>query len=169
MPKIVDHEDYKKELATNAAGYFSKHGYAGVGMRGIAEHLGVSKSALYHYFPTKEALFLASTETIMGRVGENVFDAAATEEEQIQALVDSMKSDFGAEMILVFEYLRGKSAQEIAADEAMRLSLATFLGAIERIVGAERAVETLERVVGRLMLDYLSGGEIEAIKKDLGA
>ena len=34
-------------------------------MRGVAQHLGVSKSALYHYFPTKEALFLACTQQVM--------------------------------------------------------------------------------------------------------
>ncbi|WIY23734.1 helix-turn-helix domain-containing protein [Parasedimentitalea psychrophila] len=35
-------------------------------MRGLAEHLGDSKSALYHYFPTKGALFLATQHHIGG-------------------------------------------------------------------------------------------------------
>lgn len=160
MPKIIDRDAHKKELAERAAVFFSKHGYAGVGMRGIADHLGVSKSALYHYFPTKEALFLACTETIMGRIGEIDVDDGATEEAKLEALVRSMKSDFGAEMSLVFDYLRGKTAQEIADDKAMQISLSTFLGTVERIVGAERAVETLERVMGRLLVDYMSGGSI---------
>lgn len=160
MPKIVDRDRYMKDLAERAAGSFSKHGYAGVGMRGIAEHLGISKSALYHYFPTKESLFLASTEVIMSRVDHVVLDSGMTETAQLQALVDSMQGDFGAEMALLFDYLRGKSQAEIASDEAMQISLSTYLKVVDRIVGPERAVETLAVVMGRLMLDYLSGGEL---------
>lgn len=158
MPKVVDRDKYKRDIAVRAAGFFSKHGYAGVGMRGIAEHLGMSKSALYHYFPTKQALFVASTESIMSRVDEASSDVEMTEEEQLQNLVASMRSEFGSEMGLVFDYLRGKSPAEIAADDAMQISCSTYLKVVERIVGPERAVETLTVVMGRLMLDYLSGG-----------
>lgn len=160
MPKIVDRDRYKKDLAERAAGLFSKHGYAGVGMRGIAEHLGMSKSALYHYFPTKETLFLASTETVMSRVDEAPLDATMTEEAQLQALVNSMRSEFGAEMALVFDYLRGKNADEIASDEAMQVSLSTYLNVVEQIVGPERAAEALSTIMGKLILDYLSGGAL---------
>ena len=134
MPKIVDRDRYKKDLAERAAGYFSKHGYAGVGMRGIAEHLGMSKSALYHYFPTKETLFLASTETIMSRVDEAPLDTTMTEEAQLQALVNSMRGDFGSEMALLFDYLRGKSSDEIASDEAMQISLSTYLKVLNKLL-----------------------------------
>jgi len=160
MPKIVDRDRYKKDLAERAAGFFSKHGYAGVGMRGIAEHLGMSKSALYHYFPTKETLFLASTKTVMSRVDEAPLDATMTVEEQLQALENSMRSEFGAEMALAFDYLRGKNADEVASDEAMQLSLSTYLNVVEQIVGPERAAEALSTIMGKLILDYLSGGTL---------
>ena len=161
MPKIVDRDKYKKDLAERAARFFSKHGYAGVGMRGIAEHLGMSKSALYHYFPTKASLFVASTESIMNRLEEAPLNVAMTEAAQLQVLVDSMQGDFGSEMALVFEYLRGKTPTEIASDEAMQLSLSTYLKTVERIVGPERAIETLSVVMGHLILDYLSGGTLD--------
>jgi AcrR family transcriptional regulator len=160
MPKIIDRDKYKKDLAERAAGFFAKHGYAGVGMRGIAEHLGMSKSALYHYFPTKESLFVASTESIMSRVDYAALDSATTEAPQLKVLVDSMRGDFGPEMALLFDYLRGKSRAEIASDEAMQLALSTYLKAVKRIVGPERAVETLSVVMGHLMMDYLSGGTL---------
>lgn len=160
MPKVVDRDKYKKELAERAAGFFSKHGYAGVGMRGIAEHLGMSKSALYHYFPTKKSLFLASTEAVMNHVDKTPLDGTMTEAAQLQALVESMRGEFGTEMALVFDYLRGKTPAEIAADEAMQISCSAYLKAVERIVGPERAVETLAAVMGGLMLDYLSGGAL---------
>ena len=65
MPKIVDHDAYREELVAQAVKYFSDHGYAGASMRKIADHLGVSKSAIYHYFPSKADLFLACTKHMM--------------------------------------------------------------------------------------------------------
>ncbi len=57
MPKIVDHDKYRKELADKCMDLFSKKGYANVTMREISKELGVSTGSLYHYFPNKEAIF----------------------------------------------------------------------------------------------------------------
>lgn len=156
MPKIVDHEAHRADLALRAASYFSEHGYGGVSMRKVATHLGVSKSALYHYFPTKEALFLASTKEMMKSVA--VPQASRTSQEvQIQALTQAMAPGFGSEMALLFDYLRGKSAAEIAQDEAMQVSVAAHHAAVAEIVGEDAAQETLERMMGKLLLGYFKG------------
>ncbi len=57
MPKIVDHDEYRKELLLRCRDLFSKKGYAGITMREIARKLKVSTGTLYHYFPTKQAIF----------------------------------------------------------------------------------------------------------------
>ncbi|MBO6896057.1 MAG: TetR/AcrR family transcriptional regulator [Shimia sp.] len=156
MPKIVDHEAHRADLALRAASYFSEHGYGGVSMRKVAEHLGVSKSALYHYFPTKEALFLACTKEVMKSVA--VPQArGASQAAKIQSLTEAMAPDFGSEMALLFDYLRGKSATEIAQDEAMQLAITTHHTVVAEIVGEEAALETLERMMGQLLIGYLSG------------
>jgi len=46
-------------LLRAGAQLFAEHGYHGTGMRDIATAAGVSIGALYHYFPSKEAIFLA--------------------------------------------------------------------------------------------------------------
>ncbi|WNZ25857.1 TetR/AcrR family transcriptional regulator [Leptolyngbya sp. NK1-12] len=56
MPKIVDHEQYRKDLIAKSFDLFAEKGYA-ITMRQIAQGLGVSTGTLYHYFPSKEALF----------------------------------------------------------------------------------------------------------------
>ncbi len=162
MPKIVDHEAHKDEIARRAASYFSEHGYSGVGMRGVAQYLGMSKSALYHYFPNKEALFLACTRQVIRQFPEPGGNCAEGEAAQLQALMDSMKQDFGSEMALVFDYLRGKKPDEIAADPAMQETMAYFLAMVTRIVGQERAPETLAQIIGALLLHYFSGGTWKA-------
>ncbi|SMP08427.1 TetR/AcrR family transcriptional regulator [Shimia sagamensis] len=156
MPKIVDHDAHRADLALRAASYFSEHGYGGVSMRKVAAHLGVSKSALYHYFPTKEALFLATTKEVMKSVAVPQV-GGTTQAAQIQALTEAMAPTFGSEMALLFDYLRGKSADEIAQDEAMQVSVAAHRAAVAEIVGEEATQETLERMMGRLLIGYFRG------------
>lgn len=62
MPKIVDREQYRKELLWKSFDLFAQKGYASITMREIAKELGVSTGTLYHYFPNKEALFLQLVE-----------------------------------------------------------------------------------------------------------
>lgn len=57
MPKIVDHDQYRRELLNQCFDLFAERGYASLTMRQIAQDLGVSTGTLYHYFPSKEGLF----------------------------------------------------------------------------------------------------------------
>lgn len=57
MPKIVDHDQYRKEMMLHCKELFCKKGYANVTMREIARELDVSTGTLYHYFPTKQSIF----------------------------------------------------------------------------------------------------------------
>lgn len=57
MPKIVDHEQYRKELLSQCFDLFAEKGYAALTMRQIAKGLNVSTGTLYHYFSSKESLF----------------------------------------------------------------------------------------------------------------
>ncbi|MEB3148056.1 MAG: TetR/AcrR family transcriptional regulator [Sphaerospermopsis sp.] len=64
MPKIVDHEQYRKELLGKCFDLFADKGYGAITMRQIANGLGVSTGTLYHYFPSKQALFEQLVEEI---------------------------------------------------------------------------------------------------------
>ena len=58
MPKIVDHDRYRKELLSGCFTLFAERGYGSITMRQIAKALGVSTGTLYHYFPSKESIFM---------------------------------------------------------------------------------------------------------------
>lgn len=158
MPKVVDHEAYKIELTGAASKYFSEQGYHGASMRKVAEYLGVSKSALYHYFSSKEELFLACTEFVMARAKQ---DFATNENEpeaqRLEQLIEVMRPDFGSEMLLMMDFMRGKSKEAVAKDHAMKLALETYYASITNIVGEERAEAELEALLGKLLLEYMSG------------
>ncbi|NMG11644.1 TetR/AcrR family transcriptional regulator [Brasilonema sp. UFV-L1] len=57
MPKIVNHEQYRKELLYKCFDLFAEKGYASITTRQIAKELGVSTGTLYYYFPRKEDMF----------------------------------------------------------------------------------------------------------------
>lgn len=67
MPKIVDHDAYREELLSRAFALFAEQGYGTVTMRGMARALGVSTGKLYHYFDTKEAIFLGVVRHVADR------------------------------------------------------------------------------------------------------
>lgn len=64
MPRIMPQykEEVKKKIIEAAYHLFLTRGYRGTTMDGIAGALGVTKPALYQYFPGKEELFAAVAE-----------------------------------------------------------------------------------------------------------
>ncbi len=64
MPKIVDQEAYRRQLATAATRLFGERGYGSLSMRALARGLGVSSGTLYHYFPSKQRLFQAAVRVV---------------------------------------------------------------------------------------------------------
>ena len=53
----------------------ARHGYAGTGMRTVAEAAGVQPSVIYHYFPNKEDL-LRDVRTYLNHTLDEAFDQA---------------------------------------------------------------------------------------------
>lgn len=56
-------EDARERILDVAARQFRAHGYAGVGMRAIAQAAGLRAASLYHHFPAKNELVLAVLDT----------------------------------------------------------------------------------------------------------
>ncbi|BAZ70493.1 TetR family transcriptional regulator protein [Fischerella sp. NIES-4106] len=88
MPKIVDHKQYRKELLMKSFDLFAEKGYASITMREIAKGLGVSTGTLYHYFPSKEALFLQLIEELTKQDILNFLAEAG----DVQTLAERIKS-----------------------------------------------------------------------------
>ena len=78
MPKVVDHEQRREELAAAVWRLASHDGLDAVTIRGVSAEAGWSTGALHHYFSDKEELLLFAFQTVADRVGRRV--AAAREE-----------------------------------------------------------------------------------------
>jgi AcrR family transcriptional regulator len=78
VPKIVDHEQRREELAAAVWRLASRDGLDAVTIRGVSAEAGWSTGALHHYFSDKEELLLFAFKTVADRVGRRV--ATAREE-----------------------------------------------------------------------------------------
>jgi TetR/AcrR family transcriptional regulator, transcriptional repressor of bet genes len=76
MPKVVDHEQRRGELAAAVWSLASRAGLEAVTVRRVAEEAGWSTGALVHYFPDKEELLLFAFRTVADRVGRRLEQAA---------------------------------------------------------------------------------------------
>jgi AcrR family transcriptional regulator len=84
VPKVVDHEKRRDELAAAVWRLASREGLEAVTLRRVAAEAGWSTGALHHYFADKEELLLFAFETIADRVGRRVETARKTARDPLE-------------------------------------------------------------------------------------
>ncbi len=161
MPKIVDHDAYRAELVKKAVSIFRRHGFNGLGMRQIAQELGVSKSSLYHYFPGKQALFDACGEVALALPEAEMADATSPEAryEALVAVGEALDQEFKGELTLLLDYMRPLPGEEARDTSSMHRALEGLHGAVAGIVGQSHARPALEQMLGILLIRVFDGGE----------
>lgn len=82
MPKIIDHDQRRRDIVEVAKRIILKGGFEAATMRSIAAEAGFANGALKHYFPGKESIVAATFETILIEMSEGV---RATGEEPTSA------------------------------------------------------------------------------------
>lgn len=71
------HTAKRRAVLREAAASFNRIGFHATTLDEIAKRLGVTKAALYHYYPSKNALLKASFEDVMSGAFENLESAKA--------------------------------------------------------------------------------------------
>jgi len=118
MPKLVDHDEYRKELLEKCFSIFSRKGFSNVTMREIAAEIGVSTGTLYHYFPTKESIM----EHMFSFVQETNVEAFLSITEKMETVAEKLDffvekwKEFGSfyqnVMLLSIDVLRNMSSDQ---------------------------------------------------------
>jgi TetR/AcrR family transcriptional repressor of bet genes len=75
MPKVVDHDQRREELAAAVWRLAAREGLEAVTVRRVAEEAGWSTGALVHYFSGKEELLLFAFRTVADRVGRRLAES----------------------------------------------------------------------------------------------
>lgn len=143
MPKIVDRELYRKKLLIKCFDLFAEKGYGSITMRQIAQELGVSTGTLYHYFPSKQALFEQLAEEIAQQdvsMGIAVIEGKHTLLEKFAALGEYLASNedyFVKWTQVLIDFYKHKDSQEIHNSEAMKRVNDRYQQAIHEVLGIE--------------------------------
>ena len=142
-------------------------GFDAVSVRGVAGALGLTPTAMYTYYPSKQALLAGMVEQVLGRldVGVEPADAAAgapapADSARVRVLAlatglrDLLVDRPGAVGLLLATPLRGPNATRF--DEAL---LAAFTGAGLDLAGAARAAHAVRvHVLGAVAFDAAEAG-----------
>lgn len=68
MPKIVDHEERRRAIASAAVDAIATNGLSGVKLTDIARMAGVTTGSIAHYFSDKDAVLAAALEEVCTRL-----------------------------------------------------------------------------------------------------
>ncbi len=83
----------REKILDVAEALFARRGYAGVGLREVADGVGLGKSSLFHHFPTKLDLYNEVMGRVLARLDERIPPAIrshAGHAERLDRLIDAM-------------------------------------------------------------------------------
>lgn len=92
MPKRVDHQERRQQIADAVCRLLGREGLGAVSLRQVAAEAGVSMGRVQHYFATKDEMLLFAFRTVGERVQRRIGAAAAAVEQPptVRALLRTM-------------------------------------------------------------------------------
>lgn len=82
----------KDEIVKVSSSLFATNGYQNTDVQQIANQLGVAKGTIYHYFPSKEALFLAAVDKGMENLSEFINQSVENIDDPIKKIAKAIQS-----------------------------------------------------------------------------
>jgi AcrR family transcriptional regulator len=174
MRPLAAEQSPRKKILEAAEMLFARRGFAGVGMSEIAEAVGLSKSTLFHHFPTKAQLYAAVVERILAEIDDaltRTLAAGGSPVDRLDRWIDTLVELLGAQpahsrLLLrsLFEddELSGTFAEERAANQTLArvIEHATQLLREGMASGALRMASiphTLQSLIGMIIYHFASG------------
>ncbi|BAZ40117.1 transcriptional regulator [Calothrix sp. NIES-4101] len=146
MPKIVDHDLYRKELLDKCFDLFAEKGYASITMRQIAQGLGVSTGTLYHYFPNKKTLFEHLVENMMQRdisIATADWKTLKTRQERAEALGNYLNNNLAYHIkhsYLMIDFSQHQDSEDYSNSEFWKRLCERYKGVIYEFIGVEDTI-----------------------------
>lgn len=167
MPKVVDHDQYRKALLSQCFNLFAQKGYAAITMRQIAQELGVSTGTLYHYFPSKEVLF----EQLIEELNQQDLLRFAAEVEGVEHLSEriTLAFDFVArneesfikQWLLWIEFYQQQGRETVLSNPFFQLRVEQIRQQVANVLGIQdrQLMIAVMAMIDGLLLGRLFNGE----------
>jgi AcrR family transcriptional regulator len=175
----------REKILEVAESRFAAAGYSGVGMRQIAMAVGLSKSSLFHHFPTKLELYGEVLDRVIERLEVGLCDEAGhlgKAAEQLDHWIDSLIRTLAEDVPAARLMLRALVDEEpfpAFEFEPQERELMPFETRLERVIerfrvllaegiadGVFRPVsigDTIQTVIGAIVFHFASGDLGEAL------
>jgi len=181
MPRIISgyREEVRKKIVEAAYSLFLQKGYHGTTMEEIANHLGVTKPAIYQYFPGKEDLYAAVAEhgreelaAILERSFDNrdlrtgsevLFDTLARYTPQFNSMYSEMML-LAAHNERIRSLLRQDRIEDIRVVERF-IARQQGTGLISGHLNSRVLAIACDALVNGLLIDIMAGLDKEEAKK----
>jgi len=167
----------REKILDVAEALFARRGYAGVGLREVAEGSGLSKSSLFHHFPGKVQLYCEVLRRVLERMDAHLqpaLDAAGGVPERLErwldGLVDGLVEHPPTARLLLRALVEDESlppeAHDLPEARAAERALASMLGGIRSLLraGVERgelrpvsSAHTIQTLIGATVYHFASG------------
>jgi TetR/AcrR family transcriptional regulator len=136
----------REKILDVAEDLFARSGFSGVGLREVALRVGLSKSALFHHFPSKAALYQDVLVRVLGRIATAVGPALESDrdpgprlEQWLDALVDALVEHPPAARLLLralFEHEAAIAPAESVRSDVIESQLGALIDGFQRLVRA---------------------------------
>jgi AcrR family transcriptional regulator len=155
--------DAMAKITKAALEVFAAYGYHGATMEQIMRASGMSKGLMYHYFPSKEKIFLHLVDAaldISERSWKDAFTSPGTAWQRIEKLSENIiKIAFTDEsslysLIMIQAVTQGKGIPGLLEHVFQRLSF--YNGLLPLIIEAQKSGEAAQGDPGFLMIMYIS-------------
>jgi len=127
MPKLIDRDEKRREILDAALQAFSRNGYHTTNLQRVATAAGIGKSSIYHYFPTRDALFQALMQHLLERevaLFDQVLSADGTASERLEVLirgVEGVIDEWGNTGPLLIDCIHDKRGRKAVARTLRRI------------------------------------------------
>jgi AcrR family transcriptional regulator len=82
----------QEEILEAAAKLFAKHGYAEANTQTLADTLEVGKGTIYRYFPTKQDLFLAAVDRLLGQLETAIDECMEAVDDPMEGMARAVRA-----------------------------------------------------------------------------
>ena len=158
-----------------AEALFARSGFAGVGLREVAENVGLRKSTLFHHFSSKAQLYAEVLGRVVSRLDRRlrpVLSAGGSSmdrlEASVEALIDALAEHPGSARLLLRGLFEDNQfpPEAAGATEAVEREIALLIDAFQELTregiasGEFRDVsvpDTIQTVIGATVYHFASG------------
>jgi AcrR family transcriptional regulator len=165
----------REKILDVAERLFARGGYEGVGLREVAEQVGLGKSSLFHHFNTKDELYCEVLARVLGRIRlhlDPVVKAQISPADKlvrwVETLVDALAEQPTAARLLMRELVEDEQFRpgDLPAAAAAEANLAGILRGIRELLeeGVARGIfrsvsvpQTVQTLIGATVYHFASG------------